>query len=151
MWRTRYTNRDRFYSVRTKSVYFFSASNLSLPNSSSLVLSGTILKLTPTHSIVEPIGTVVNFTCSYVSAVPMEIDMHTVYADLSANHSEHSQCVSYVNFTGGAERVLMVRIQQQLSMVVCSLYNKHRYQLGQISTLIYAGADIAKNNNYGFN
>lgn len=114
-------------------------------------MSGTILKLTPTNSIAKPIGTIVNFTCSYVSATPMDIDMHTRYADLSVNDNSDSdsQYGSYVNTTGSAERVLMVRIKQQLLMVVCSLYNKHGYQLGQISTLIYPGA-IAKNNKYQF-
>lgn len=135
--------------ARAETKYFLSASNLTAPNSSNVVLSGTILKLTPTNSVVEPVGTVVNFTCSYVSAVPMEIDMHTRHTDDAPTADDYysvsdSQYGPYVNFTGGAERVLMVRIKRRLTMVVCSLYNKHRYQLGQISTLIYPGASITR-------
>lgn len=48
---------------------------------------------------------------------------------------------SYVNTTTGAERVLVVNINRGLNMVVCSVYNKQRVQIGQISTVINTGAE----------
>jgi len=79
----------------------------------------------------------------------MAIVMDTRFTDLMENNNLTSDMEygPYINFTGGAQRTLMVRIKEQLSIVVCSLYNEDHYQLGQISTLINAGA-LTKNNNY---
>lgn len=130
-------------------VFNISDGSLVLANPSSLDMSGTALKLTPTDVVVISVGTVVNFTCSYNSAIPMEIDMHTRPSSSDPSETDafpDTWLGPYVNYTGGAKRTLVVRIRSQLAMVVCSLYDKlHKVQRGQISTWIKPGA-IAKNN-----
>lgn len=128
--------------IRCIYLYFISANNISLQSQKSINLTETTIKLTPTnYSIVgNVIGTQVNFTCSYTSAEPMEIEMHTLDYTGNYNMVPDSQYGSYINSTMGAERVLMVKINRGLHMVVCSVYNKQRVQIGQISTVINTGA-----------
>lgn len=124
-----------------KTLYFISAYNNNSSNSNNLDISEITLKLTPSNSIIRPIDTIVNFTCSYNSSVPMEIDIRTYDIDLMKNNnSSDTEYGPYINFTGAAQRTLIVRVKQKLSMVVCSLYNQDLFQLGQISTLINPGA-----------
>lgn len=66
--------------------------------------------------------------------------MHVRYGDSIMYNDTDSQYVSIKNVEGGGERVLMVRIRNGLSTVVCSLYNKDRYLLGLISAVIISGA-----------
>ncbi|XP_050533162.1 basement membrane-specific heparan sulfate proteoglycan core protein-like isoform X14 [Daktulosphaira vitifoliae] len=115
------------------------APSINETNSSSLTLiSGIELKLIPTNTIVKPVGSIVNFTCSYKSATPMEIHIEERYADDVSNTVvlDNNQYGPYNNFTNGASRVVSVRIKSYLTMVICSIRNSDGLQLGQISTII---------------
>lgn len=66
--------------------------------------------------------------------------MHVRHGDTTVYNDTDNQYVSSVNFPGGAERVLMVRIRNGLSTVECSIYNKDRYLVGMITAVTIAGA-----------
>lgn len=127
--------------MSTTNLYFISASNLSLSNATRLPSSLTVLKMDPSDIVVKPVGTVVNFTCTFTSPIPLDIEMHVRHSDSAMvyNHTD-SQFASKINTAEGAERVLMVRIRNGLSTVVCSLYNKDRFQLAVITAVIISGA-----------